>query len=340
MNDFKTYSLQDWLAYEYSEESILKYEFTKRSLNSNQYIKFDGVEKDNQVSFTYQGIYKRAETQYVKDLESLINKTEQSKQSEKLNLYQIVAKKTFEINQQSEINELKYRELINYSLGGQLFDFVLSEYFPKKRHPECYCALFYAAVVNGNILLATNLYAKCVSNIINFHSEEEDAAKIVLQNIMCLYYLKTKSKNIQEVLYINERLISAAKNLKIDSLQAILWLNRSRLYKSNYDQNHAINSLEKSHELLVSNSFWKQNMYYCMQLAILNDNINSLLFHLFSNKSKNSETVQKSMSWRISQIVTGNSHYSHINIRISIENILKLQSKNNLNEIYESIIKT
>ena len=81
-------------------------------------------------------------------------------------------------------------------------------------------------------------------------------------------------------------------------------------------------------------------MYYCMQLAILNDNINSLLFHLFSTKSKNSETAQKSMSWRISQIVTGNNHYSHINVKISIENILKLQSKNNLNEIYESIIKT
>ena len=339
IKDFETYSLKDWLAYEYSEGMISTHKFENKFLKKGQYIKINGVKDENQKSLIYQGIYKGAETQHMVDLENLLHKREQKKESGKASLYQIVAKKTLLVKQQSEINESDYSQLITYLLGGQLFDSVLSNYFPKRRHPECYCALFYAAVVNGNIELATSLYEKYVSRIIKYHEKKEDTGKIVLQNIMCLYYLKTRSKSMKEILCINEQLISTAKEIKKDSLQAILWLNRSRLYKSNSDRNRAINSLEKSHDLLADNTLWKQNMYYSLQLAIIKDNLNKLLYNIFYMKSEDSTTKQKSMGWRISQILTGTNHYSHINVTITTESILKLESKSNINEIYESIIK-
>ena len=232
----------------------------------------------------------------------------------------------------------EYKELIVCSLGGQLYDFILSENFPKRRHPEYYFALFYAAVVTGQDSLAEILYEKCISHINNIYYDNTNIESLILKNIISLFFLRTKKKNLDEILLVNAQLIAQAEMLKENVVSAILWLNRSRLHKLDKNIDDAIEALEKSHKLIQKKPLWKQNLYYCLQLGALNYSKKELIFKLFGDKLGTAEALDCVVGWRISRLITDTNKYAHLKIKTTNEVREILQQADSLRNMYNKIL--
>lgn len=337
MVKFEDYTLKEWLAYEYSDEDMIGYEISDGHCENNYVNRINQEDYSIGDKVIYQGINKRSETNYVLMMAKLIKK-----QGEEIIhkdcLYHQIAKYLYKIEEEPESIDNQYTKLINYTLGGQLYNFILSEKFPRRKHLDFYCALFYAAVVCGDMKLAIILYNKYITHVSSFYDQNGCVGSLVIKNIICLYYLKTKLKTVNEILLINERLIETAKDLKEKTMEAILWLNRSRLLRINCEKEQAVTALEISHKLINNKASWKQNTYYCMQLAILNCEKEDLIFKLLSNKRNHVEVIECVMGWRIGQMVTNNNKYAHIKVKIPIEKKMWLQRNGKLRQIYNKIL--
>ena len=337
MIKFEDYTIKEWLEYEYSDEDRIGYEISDGYLENNYINRINRDDNSIDEKVIYQGINKDAETNYILMMEELIKKQGEGI-IKKESLYHQIAKCLHEIKIAPESTDKQYTSLINYTLGGQLYHFIISEKFPRRKNIDFYSALFYAAVVCGDIKLAAILYNKYITHVSRFYDQNISVGSLVIKNIICLYHLKTKLKDVEEILRINERLIETAKDIMEKPMEAILWLNRSRLLRINCEKEKATTALEISHKLVNNKESWKQNTYYCLQLAILNGEKQDLIFKLLSHKRNHIEVIESVMGWRIGQMVANNNKYAHIKVKIPMKTKLCLQKHGELKQIYNSIL--
>ena len=334
---FENFSLNDWLEYEYSNTNIISYQL-KSNNHENKSIKIINNSKGKEEEVPFYGIHKATETEYIVNLEREMSQMREIGYKRHISLYESIAAKLCHVRNNSKAVDSNYKELIICSLGGQLFDFILSESFPKRRHPEYYFALFYAAVVTRQNELAEVLYERYISHINNIYYNNSTTESLILKNIICLFFVKTKMKDIDEILLINEKLIAKAERLRVDSVAAILWLNRSRLHKLDANRDDAVEALERSHRLIQKKGMWKQNLYYCIQLGMLNHSKQEIIFNLFGNQLETTETQDCVLGWRISQIITDTSKYAHMRIKTPIKVKECLQQADSLRDLYNKIL--
>ncbi|MDC3044314.1 hypothetical protein OA163_01150 [bacterium] len=337
MVKFESYTLREWLEYEYSDEDIIGYEILDGHFEKKYINRMSQDSNSVNEKLAYQGFNKTAETDYVLMIAEMI-KYQGEKIAKKDCLYHQIAKCLYKIKKEPESINNQYTKLVNYTLGGQFYHFILSEKFPRRKSIDFYSALFYASVVCGDIKLAAMLYNKYITHVSSFYDQNICVGSLVIKNIICLFYLKAKLKNIDELLLMNERLIETAKDLKERPMEAILWLNRSRLLRINCKKEKAETALDISHKLIRNKASWKQNTYYCMQLAILNGEKEDLIFKLFGNKNNHIEVIESVMGWRIGQMVANNNKYAHIKVKIPIETKIGLQRNGELKQIYNRIL--
>ena len=335
---FETFSLNDWLAYEYMDKDIVSSLIREKHIDKCCYGNKKEDKNNQQQTVDYYGIRKIAETEYILELKRQISQKRGNDIEKPRNLYESIAETLYNVKKNSNTVDATYKKLIVCSTGGQLYDFILSEDFPKRRHPEYYLALFYAAVVNGNNRLASILYDKHVSDIKDIYYNNGSIKDLILNNIICLFFVKTKTKDLNYILLVNERLIAQAEILNMNSMTAILWLNRSRLYRLKANKNDAVKALEESHKLIQQSATWKQNLYYCLQFGSLNSNREELIAKLFGSQLEGKETLDIMVGWRLSQIISNTRKYSHLRIKTPIEIKNILQRQKNMRDMYENIV--
>lgn len=335
MKDFINFSLEDWLVYEYNDNNSLSLDlsFYQKTSGFKCSYDFDSQSSD----FSIFGLCKPTELKYLDSLSVLFPKTSNFNFASSSNIYyQISSLSTF-ISQRSENSSHLYSSLIKLCLGSQLFHFVVSRDFPSRNTPDFYTALFYSYVVLGMSSEAYQLYKSSMLPVFSYYSNTYSSDRIILENIRCLFYLKSKLMSLDQILSINEMLIDIAKENKFVLVESILWLNRSRLYKIEPNLVLSRQCLIKSFNLVNHLNLWKQRLYFVLQMASIKGELNSLVKNLFSPQLKDEQHIQ-AFGWRIAHILCKHNYYSSTRIltNSSYVNILKTTSE--LEDLYTQIV--
>jgi tetratricopeptide (TPR) repeat protein len=290
---FELYGVKDWLNDEYSD----KIEVPLIRVYTKAHSPEPSISRQQEIKY----ILKLASEMEVEKL-----RTTEYEDS----IYHNIAKRIhIEIIQKGK-DEDNYSHLIRLCLGKQLFDYIASEFFPRKNSFDYYLARFYSCVVLRRVDEARYIYSEIYAHLDKIICKKILPNSQVIGNIRCLFYLLINKKHPDEILEENMSLIDMSKDIKNDAMCSILLLNRSRLFRSMQKYKLALEALNQSHEIITRNKLWKQSFYYILQQSMISQEKEQLV-NICLEKDFSQHIQHDWFGWRVAKLLTGKSCYAY-----------------------------